>query len=288
MKLKKYIKNKLVNIADYRVTQYYKKKLVLSERISLVELSDKNCLDLVTIAFNNPTVIEYQIRLLKVFMKDPYHYTVADNSNNDDRSNRIREICRRENVPYMKLPSCPYCKIPGEGSNAHGASLNYIYRNFFLKRKAKFCGFLDHDIFPVQNIEIIPILKKQHFYGWMHNMNQIKYRWSGLCFFQFDFLKKNHVDFRPLWDMGGDTGAANYHSLYRPYLKKIANYQLLECVRKQLWQGNDVQGDMYSVIGEKWLHMNNASEWKKVDGFHKKELRIYQMLDEFVDDSNLA
>src|SRR3954447_12458038 len=67
-------------------------------------LQDTACLDLVTIAFNNPTVIREQIRLLRKNLGDPFHYTVADGSPDGASSAEIRQLCGDLGVAYLRLP----------------------------------------------------------------------------------------------------------------------------------------------------------------------------------------
>lgn len=80
------------------------------ENLSLEPLPSE-CLDLITIAFNNQSIIDHQIKYIRTHVKDDYNYIVADNSTNEEASAQIRILCEREKVAYIRLPKNHLGKI---------------------------------------------------------------------------------------------------------------------------------------------------------------------------------
>src|SRR5688572_25646559 len=154
--------------------------------------ADKNYVDIVSVAFNNEQVVGHQQRLLKKYFKDPFKHTIIDNSTSSERSMLIRQICKAENIGYIKLHS-----NLTSGSDSHGMALNWAYRNFLKERDAVYFGFIDHDIYPVANTDVIGKLNKQPFYGLKQTRGDIWYLWAGFCFFIRDHVKDKKIDFMP-------------------------------------------------------------------------------------------
>ena len=64
-------------------------------------------LELVTIAFDNRLVVDLQHGLLKVHVRDRYHWTVADNSSSTGRSATLRRFCAANHLVYLPLAAQP-------------------------------------------------------------------------------------------------------------------------------------------------------------------------------------
>jgi len=240
--------------------------------------------DLVSIAFNNPDVIREQYRLLRKHCSDPFVYTVADNSSQPAARVAICQFCREAAIPYLSLPPSPF--TPPSFSESHGAALNYVYRHYLKPRRAPYFGVLDHDIFPVQPVSLTAYVKEQPFYGMLQVCDnaevtggRLLYLWPGLAFFDAAYTHARKVDFMPRY--GGDTGSGSFYSLYKPLLVdegKEAVFAFPDETRVPLWEGDDFQNDMYAHIGDEWLHMVNASNWRQAEDHLKKSQRVAELL----------
>ena len=109
------------------------------------ELSDKNILDVATVAFNNCEVVRWQIKLIRKNVLDKNFYTGFDNSSDDTKSDEIRKVCEEENAAYVKLPKNDLTR-----SSSHGSSLNWIYRNYFKRGAHDTLAFSTTVYFPLQ------------------------------------------------------------------------------------------------------------------------------------------
>jgi hypothetical protein len=221
-------------------------------------LQDPACLDLVTIAFNNPTVIGEQIRLLRKNLGDPFRHTVADESPDAADSAEIRRLCGDLGVAYLRLPR-------GRGpapdpSASHGRALNWALAHYLRPRRADYFGFLDHDVFPIRPTSVIPRLSHTPAWGLPQERAGRWYLWPGLCFFDARKLPYELFDFRP--GEGADTGGRNWDGLFSRMDR--AKLEAPQQTIKRLREGNGaVQSDHYEEIGD-WLHTFNASHWLPV------------------------
>ncbi|MCR5143827.1 MAG: hypothetical protein K6B67_00800 [Lachnospiraceae bacterium] len=232
-------------------------------------------LDLATIAFENPDVIDIQIDKLRKNLVDNYQYVVFDNSYTQEASDKIKEICVKKDVIYVKLPPNPYNGSYAIPSHSNGAAMNWVYYNYFAKRNSQVIGFIDHDIFLVKPDSVLKKLEKQKFWGVQRTMPSTKYGkmcciylWAGMCFYRREYLDNiENVDFMPMKKCG-DTGAGNYYSLYYPVIStdEYLGYTFAVTERVQIEDlAGSPQMSMYEVIDDNWIHYLNASNWSKED-----------------------
>lgn len=230
-----------------------------SSGYNVTERPEGDVIDIISIAFNNPKVIEQQIRLVRKNVLDLFVFAVADNSSDDNSRKKIYELCKTAQIPYIRIPDNPY--IEKKCSYSHGVALNWVYRHYICKRNTAFFGFVDHDIFPIRPHHIIPNLVGKKVYGHLQTRDDKWYLWPGFCFFERSETLNKKLDFRPKKNL--DTGARNWLTLY----KNITLSELIIPPHSygKLRDGDCVQSDGYEVIGD-WLHTFNASHWIEADG----------------------
>ncbi len=245
-------------------------------------------IDLVTIAFENPKMISYQIRLIRKHLKDNYSYVIADNSNDEKKSKDIERICRDSNVPYIRLPKNPYNGAFAMGSYSNGAAMNYVYYHYIKKSRSRYFGFLDHDVFPIHDFSILDQMKKQSFWGTLRcvptkNGYCCIYPWAGFCFFDKYKFDANQFDFMPLKGIG-DTGAANYKNCFLPIIKSddFLEYTFANLKRIDI-EGThgSPQSSQYELLGTMWLHYLNASNWSN-ENLEIKDKVLEELITKFL------
>jgi hypothetical protein len=217
------------------------------------DLKSEKILDIASIAFNNETVIQHQIKLLEQKLADPYQLTIIDNSSDRQKSNKIRDVCVKCESPYIRLPQNPYNGVCP--STSHALALNWTYRNFLKRRNPCFFGFLDHDIFPVKNTSIIEYLIMQPIYGHLQQREEIWYLWPGFCFFNNEKIC-NDLNFLP--ENGLDTGGANWKKCFG----KLKREQIVfpEHGYIKIGESDLLQDSSIEYIGD-WIHLFNSSNW---------------------------
>lgn len=230
---------------------YYKKYIqdigeVFSYNLDL-NPSDKNILDICVIAREYPDFIREQIRLVKKYLKGPFHYTIFDKSTNLYNSNMILQYCRDNNFTYIKINDifdqdlALAMKI--------GLTFNYILYEYVYKRNCKYFGFMEQDIFLTKDINIVDILEDIPCCGRSHNniyilnlaypkdeVKQLQYKlwymWVGFSFFRT--VEFTNLDYRaripgtieqldpPYFEQGGYN--------YDLYFKNIEESSVTEIV----------------------------------------------------------
>jgi hypothetical protein len=226
---------------------------VRSINTSVEPLANRDVLDVVTVAFNNAALIEHQIRLLKDNLTDPHIYTVIDNSSRPEMRASIEALCARTGTAYVGLPANPFL---GQPSLSHGAALNWTYRNYLLRRKARYWGSIDHDLFPVRRTSPVARLQACGLYGAPLRRGDTWYLWPGFCFFAAALTDGAAIDFMP--GEGYDTGATLWRDLYSRLPQSARPTVSQRPIR--LREGDNYQSDYAAEIDE-WLHMINGSNW---------------------------
>ena len=234
--------------------------------------SEKTFIDMITVAFNNPKIVEYQIKLFKKFLKGSYTQIICDNSNNEEKAKAIRAVCERLDTTYINITSSE--KSSGF-SDSHGRALNRIYKNIIKTRQNNF-ALLDHDILPIKETNVEDYLKNTDLFGYVVERAKIWYLWAGFGFFKYDYLKNLKLNFRRyrIFNLfkaeGADTGSGNWYPLYSKYDRN----KVFEA-KEELWnirenrpaneneqEGKIIQEAMVQYFLDRtWLHTECASEW---------------------------
>jgi hypothetical protein len=164
---------------------------------------------LVTIAYDDPEVIEIQAKALARFV--PHALSViADNSSDAEAARAIAAIAERYGVPYVRLPHPWGVK----DSRSHGLALNWAWRNLIRPGEPEAFGFLDDDLFPTTPDDPFATLGRQPVYGMLRPAGERWFLWAGFCMFRFDAVRDLRLDFGQDWFKGLDTGGGLWRTLY--------------------------------------------------------------------------
>lgn len=247
-------------------------------------------IDLITVAFNNPLIIDYQIKLFRKFLKGSFTHIICDNSNNEEKARKIKEVCKNNDITYINITSTE--KSNGF-SDSHGRALNRIYKNLVQQRQRNF-AFLDHDILPIKEIDIEKYLENTDLFGAVMERAGIWYLWPGFAFYKYDYLKDKKLNFRRYRKFnfikveGADTGSGNWYPLYSKYdrnkFKKpddiLWNIRENRLANENEQEGNIIQEALVQYYLDKsWFHTMCASEWVDCKG---KNQIIYDILDGYL------
>ena len=101
--LKSIYKNYLLFVSKIKYFIFLNKKSKLQTKEILSINKNESQIDLVTIAFNNPLMIEYQIKLLRKNITDKFTHIIADNSSDFEIRTAIHQVCISLNISYMFL-----------------------------------------------------------------------------------------------------------------------------------------------------------------------------------------
>src|SRR5262249_35212314 len=201
---------------------------------------------LVTIAFGDAEVVDWQIRLVRHNVPSASH-VIADNSRDDDAAARIATICTRLDALYVRLPTNPW----RQPSRSHGIALNWVWCNLIRPGAPEAFGFLDHDLFPTGRDDPFEPLSSQDCFGVVRAIGPRWFLWAGFCIFRFDRVRSVALDFGQDWFYGLDTGGGNWRVLYQ----HIARAALKEphCTFEPYKAGIPVTDGAFQGVGS-WLH----------------------------------
>lgn len=280
----------MISTIKHWVYNQYRKYVWLLSRIGrAVDTipADGSDLYVITIAYNQARLIEKQIELVKLHVKDEsYVHIVVDNSPNRKARRQIKEICEKEKVVYVPVPMyidkliCH--SIFGYGLS-HGAALNWMYYSFLRQQRPERFALLDHDVFPMADYSFIDKLGDRDFYGVERNRESGWYVWPGWCVFRFDAIKDCYPNFLPyfLQETFLDAGGGNFPRFYGRYDLKTNEFPPV--ITKRVNQSNGISthndiyhGDCVQLIDQMWLHLVNGSNYAKIPG---KEDLVNKMID---------
>lgn len=260
---------------------------LLSPSISSSKNLTENPSDLLllTIAFNESSLIEDQIILLKKFVIDPFDHVVVDNSTDRTARLAIKEICQTHGVGYAGVP----LTNPFQKSKSHAAAMHWAYYQLVRKSKARVVGFLDHDIFPLKPYSILDKIRNGIYGRVMYTYSPSGYLeeiiqespywvlWAGFCFFEKRLLKGPFpwsFNFFSKHFPGGyflDTGGGLWNKVYSKmsYPGPLASYD-----NKRISDPREgVYNQIFEFIDSSWIHFVNLSNWNsKQDIKAKKEI----------------
>lgn len=168
---------------------------------------------LLTIAFSDAQCLDLQLRLTRGLVRHDLHI-VADNSAGEAAANENEQVCARHGAVYVRLPVNPW--TGRNASRSHGAAMNWMWHNILKPAVPAAFGFLDQDLFPTQPCDPFEPLEDAAFYGDLRWAGARWFLWAGYCFFRFDAVGREPLDFGLDW-FGNhlDTGGANWNVLYR-------------------------------------------------------------------------
>ena len=175
-----------------------------------------------TIAFNNANILKDHSSMLKENLTDKHViHLIADNSTNNIEADKIKNFCKKNNLPYIRLPHSKWLNKVSP-SYSHGAAVNWVYYNIIDKYKPTYFGFLDHDLFLSAPFSILEQLKRDHIYGATVQKGSAWYLWMGLCCFTYKDIVSRQPNFLPTKVEGIylDTGGSNWNTLYQHLTNK--------------------------------------------------------------------
>lgn len=167
---------------------------------------------LMTIAYEDPQAIDWQVRLVRHHIAGAVHL-VADNSHDDAKAAAIARHARASGALYLRMPENPWRR--GQASRSHGTAMTWLWTNLVRPGEPAMFGFLDHDLWPTAPTDPFAPLAQRPFDGNVREAAGKWFLWAGFCFFRFDAVCHLPLDFRQAWFIGLDTGGGNWAVLYR-------------------------------------------------------------------------
>jgi|JI10StandDraft_1071094.scaffolds.fasta_scaffold214601_2 hypothetical protein len=264
-----------------------------SENLLVLDSTNSE-IDLVTIAFNNPLMIEYQIQLLRKNITDKFTHIIADNSTDDSIRKVISKLCKSYQVGYVSIPVNNYFR-----NKSHGAAMHWVYKNVVKKRNTLYFGFLDHDIFPTEPYSILSRMKNNIYGRVIHSYMPNGYNdkistefpywslWAGFYFLKSDLIYNANVygfNFDPKSFQKGsylDTGGGLWDVFMSkmPYPGELATYSAVKFRESEV---SNIKTDYYEKV-DNWVHFVNISNWYTTPNAKEKNDFIIKLLSELLE-----
>lgn len=234
-------------------------------------------LDLVTVAYNKPWLIEEQARLLAKHLVDDHILTVFDNSSDSRSSAAIADFCRFRDINYQRSYSPEWL---------HNHALNRAAA-YLHERGHSHIGFLDHDVFPRRPTTLLDKIEPAGFYGvgQRHSPTDSLYLWPGFTFFSRWWLEAKlplHLNFDGIRGArkadDGDCGSMNAPLFVaEDWSKLFRGEHGYRALRPP--DSTGLQSWGYEVLGSDWLHLSNGSGWMAVPDWDERERLCRELLE---------
>jgi len=217
------------------------------------------------VAYEQPWALDWLIRMAARNLKGTL--LVFDNSRSAEARVEIEKVCRGFGVPYLGLPPSP-TKHP---NRSHGMAMTYIFHNVVRVIQPKSFTFIDHDLIPMEEIELGGSLLDQPFYGLPNDSKWAWSLWAGYCAYDFSAVGKLPLNFLNDFSIGLDTGGRNWRPLYRKYDRwglRFGTWHLAQI--EDPLNGTPRPVD---VIDGNWIHIGGAgysSKFKETLDFYER------------------
>jgi hypothetical protein len=212
-------------------------------------LKNKNIANVV--AFGQPWVLDFFLRMAKRHVMDTT-VLVFDNSREPSERIEIERVCRDHNVLHLGLPWNP----TRHANRSHGFAMTWIFHNITRALQPATVSFLDHDLIPVERIELATRLGTQPFFGRLISSNWGWSLWAGYCLYNFSAVKELPLNFLYDFSRGLDTGGRNWNCLYKRYPRnelKFADFERINFVDETVNILRKIR-----FIDGRWIHLRGV------------------------------
>lgn len=205
--------------------------------------------------FNRPDILEYQILSLKKYIKNNFLITIVYDRHDGKYDEEFQNICNTYNLNLIKHEA-EGNKTPSE---YHAMSVDFIFTNFI--NDGDIVLFLDHDMFAIENIDLLKILSENDVVGLYQNRGTIRYVWPGILLFKYDSLKNINFNFLPTIHNGQhlDTGGGTYKLFDQKLKIKDSGVEYPDFYNNYPLDNFDHPPELH--LSQKFLHMRNACHW---------------------------
>jgi len=163
----------------------------------------------VAVAYNTPWVIDLTTQITRRNLVGTL--VVCDNSRQAAARSEIERICRDRGVPYLALPFNP----EHHPCRSHGIAINWVYYNVIDRLRPRVFGFLDHDLFAIERLDLAALVADQPVYGLLNRSDWGWNLWAGFCAFDRAAIAGFLPDFNNDNPRLLDTGGRNWTQIYR-------------------------------------------------------------------------
>lgn len=227
----------------------------------------------IVIAFRQPWALDWQLQMAARNLPG-IELLVFDNSRSADVRRQIQAVCDRHGVSCFGLP--PY--RTAHVNRSHGMAMSWVYHNVVRVLRPEIFGFLDHDLIPMEPVDVHRRLDGQPVYGVLNAGNLGAWSlWAGYCFYRFAYTQDKPLNFLYDFSRQLDTGGHNWNALYRLLPRADLRFAPKQFLRMQPPRAPESR--QVEVIDDAWIHIGGISY---NDNFQRKQA-FFASLKEAVD-----
>ncbi len=218
------------------------------------------------IAYEQPWTLDLLLRMAARHLSDAT-LLVFDNSRRAKARLDIERVCRDAGVAYLGLPPNP-TRHP---NRSHGMAMTWIFHNIVRKIRPRNFTFIDHDLIPMEKIELCGIVGDQPFYGLVRARTWGWSLWAGYCSYDFSAVHRLPLNFLNDFSRDLDTGGRNWSCLYRNSDRARMRFGSM----KPIVVADPLDGTprRISVVDDSWIHLGGAgysSRFREMRDFYER------------------
>jgi hypothetical protein len=213
--------------------------------------------------FNRPDFLEKQLDSLEKYFSKDYIPIVLHDSRGNEYCAEFDEICTRRNVNIFHHKS----SVGKTPSQYHADLIQWGYENVALvDYKDQFVMFLDHDMFLIEEFDIISYMNGYNVAGLLQKREDVEYIWPGLTILRMNSVAELEFSFNPGVYYGQllDTGGGTCDLLKAPNIKYKdtfveypSEYRGIDLTDSEIHSGYPFELHLEG----KFLHYRNACSW---------------------------
>ncbi|MFZ2448700.1 MAG: hypothetical protein WAW37_20245 [Syntrophobacteraceae bacterium] len=204
------------------------------------------------VAYEQPWALDWLLRMAARHIIDGT-VLVFDNSRRAQARVEIERVCRERNAAYLPLPPNP-TRHP---NRSHGMAMTWIFHNVVRAIKPRAFCYIDHDLIPMETIELARTLGDQPFYGVLRTSLWGWALWAGYCMYDFETVRRLPLNFLNDFSNGLDTGGRNWSRLYRNYDRSRLQF----CTDEGAGVVDPLDNTHRPIVtvDNRWIHLMGAS-----------------------------
>jgi len=216
--------------------------------------------------FNRPDFLEIQVDCLKKFMVNEFRLNIIHDTRTFEFSQDFIDVCEKLRNKYKDLEILfqqHYTQEALSSSQYHAKVLQWTTDKLVAFSNEEICLFLDHDIFLVEEFDLIDELDGYDIMGLQQSRSDVKYVWPGLVTFKANLATEIDWNCGEYYGQLLDTGGGTSKLLKNPQVcYKSYNVEYPEMYKS--WPLKDLNitfGYNFELHNEKFLHYRNACSW---------------------------
>jgi len=172
-----------------------------------------------SVAYNTPWVVDLLARAAKIHLVADA-LVVVDNSRSAAARQQIEQLCGAHGALYLGLPFNP----EWHPCRSNGLAMTWTYYNVVRPLRPRVFGFLDHDLIPLDRLDLARLVESQPFYGKLNESRWGWNLWAGYCVYDFATVEPYRLDFNNDVPRLLDTGGQNFRALYRHHDRRALRF----------------------------------------------------------------